>query len=694
MHRLDRHPSVDEAAGQVVEQLGMRRRRPADAEIVRGLDDALAEVVLPDPVHEDARRQRIGPVGDPLGQLAPPAALPARGQPLAAEHLEEAAGNLGAEIPGFPADQHPRVLGLRPLRHRVGGVDEGQRLGEIFALLQRGLVLGLVLLQPLPRRGNLLRLLGLHGRPQHGGLLALEALDLRIDERAGFPRLRLGGAQLFELAPQVRVRRRNGRDGRGLLRLLWKRRLRLRGVGAASLIFVPDDLFVGDFLVLELLDGRVEQRHLGPVGLEDFVGLFLRNQRHEVARDLVELDARERVAGGGEDPVERVVVLVRDGVELVVVAARAADGKAQEGLAEIIDRIVDDQVLGARFARREAARRREVSRGDDLLVAFGLRPRGEQVAGDLLADELVEGFVRVERVDDVVPVFVHLRDRVVRVATRGVGVADDVQPVTAPALPIVRGGQQALDHRREGVRSRVLKEGLHLPGRRRQPDQVEGRPPQERPPVRVPRVRELFLLELREHEAVDRVPDPGFLPDGRKRGVRGRVIAPELPPFDEIDGGLRRGLRGARDSRVRRPHFDPRFEVADLLRAQPFRLLGRHVEVVVAVPDGMDEQALFGIARNHRGARFAAPQQALARIQVELRLHLVAAVALVAAVGQDGADPLLEELDALPGQKRCPFLALSSVEGLGVKPEGRQGGEGKEGAQGPHETAFSRQFPL
>ena len=48
-----------EFEGQPIEQIRMRRQRPLDAEIVFGLDKALAEVLLPDAIHDDARRQRI-----------------------------------------------------------------------------------------------------------------------------------------------------------------------------------------------------------------------------------------------------------------------------------------------------------------------------------------------------------------------------------------------------------------------------------------------------------------------------------------------------------------------------------------------------------------------------------------------------------------------------------------------------------
>src|SRR5205085_11337077 len=74
VQRLDR-PAGGEALRQVVEQLGVRRRLAELAEVARGADEALAEVVLPDAVDHHARRQRVVGAGDGLRQLQPAAAL-------------------------------------------------------------------------------------------------------------------------------------------------------------------------------------------------------------------------------------------------------------------------------------------------------------------------------------------------------------------------------------------------------------------------------------------------------------------------------------------------------------------------------------------------------------------------------------------------------------------------------------------
>ena len=65
--------------------------------------------------------------------------------------------------------------------------------------------------------------------------------------------------------------------------------------------------------------------------------------------------------------------------------------------------------------------------------------RREEVAGELLAEELVVGLVAVEGVDHPVAVPPGVRQRVVAVLAGGVGVADEVEPVPAPALAV--GGE-------------------------------------------------------------------------------------------------------------------------------------------------------------------------------------------------------------------------------------------------------------
>ena len=60
-------------------------------------------------------------------------------------------------------------------------------------------------------------------------------------------------------------------------------------------------------------------------------------------------------------------------------------------------------------------------------------------------DEFVKGKVGIEGVDDVIPVERHFGNGVVGVVSRGVGIARDVKPVTAPFSTIFGRGKEAFD---------------------------------------------------------------------------------------------------------------------------------------------------------------------------------------------------------------------------------------------------------
>ncbi len=146
--------------------------------------------------------------------------------------------------------------------------------------------------------------------------------------------------------------------------------------------------------------------------------------------------------------------------------------------------------------------------------------------------------------------------------------------------------------------------------------------------------------------------------------------------------------RGAslRDQRPRvgRPAADPLGDVRDLLVGKPVAL-GRHLEVVVPVADRVDDEAVGGLSRRDRRPRVAAVEHPLARVQHEAALDLVgqAAVALVAAVGEDRPDPRLEELEVTGGDRRRRRRHGRRRRGRDVRGKGRrEGGQRHGGAHG------------
>ena len=219
--------------------------------------------------------------------------------------------------------------------------------------------------------------------------------------------------------------------------------------------------------VFLLLPGRVLECVAEPFHLPVEPGLFLLarvdygsglgfaargDERHEVALLLVQFDPRPRITCAVKDAVERVVILRGDGIELVIVAARAAHGEPEEAAADVVDRVLDREVLRVVVhARAETAGVGEVAGRDDALVTLGVGRAALQVAGELIAHKLVVGQVAIEGGDDPVAVAVQLWDGVVGVVARGVGIAHDVEPVPAPAFTVTWRGEQPLDHAGERI---------------------------------------------------------------------------------------------------------------------------------------------------------------------------------------------------------------------------------------------------
>ena len=96
-----------------------------------------------------------------------------------------------------------------------------------------------------------------------------------------------------------------------------------------------------------------------------------------------------------EKSVEAEVVGLREWVEFVVMALGAVDGEAEEGAAESGDAVhdgFDAELLGvdAAFLVDLGV---AVETGGDLLLGRGV---GEEIAGELLDDELIVGLVAVQ----------------------------------------------------------------------------------------------------------------------------------------------------------------------------------------------------------------------------------------------------------------------------------------------------------
>ena len=104
--------------------------------------------------------------------------------------------------------------------------------------------------------------------------------------------------------------------------------------------------------------------------------------------------------GAEEDASHRVIVFGRDGVELVVVALCAGDVESEKGTRGNIDLVIHDFHAKGIAAGVVTLRSEGQEAGCDQTV-FHLLGRfigslGQEIAGDLLPDKLIIGFVRVE----------------------------------------------------------------------------------------------------------------------------------------------------------------------------------------------------------------------------------------------------------------------------------------------------------
>ena len=340
--------------------------------------------------------------------------------------------------------------------------------------------------------------------------------------------------------------------------------------------------------------------------------------------------------GGGEDAVERVVIARGDRIEFVIVAAGAGDGEAEEAARDDVDAVVDDVVLVA----EEAAAEGEKAHGGEGGFVFAER---ELVGGELFDEKLVEGQIGVEGADDVVAVGVREGEAAFGVADEvalGVGVAGDVEPEAAPAFAVAGGGEEAVDGAGVGVGRAVGEEGGDFGGRRGEACQVIGDTAQERAGVGGGGGREAGGGEFGVDEGVDRIAG------GRRRSRRQREEGPVLAGAGHVEGeggnGAGAGIGGA--------EADPVLEGGDFFGGE-FAAVAvfarRHLEVFVGEADGLDEEALVGIAGDESGAGRAAFAEGVAGVEGEAAFGfaLGGVVAGVAGLDENGADGGFEEFD-------------------------------------------------
>src|SRR5262245_16076550 len=212
-----------------------------------------------------------------------------------------------------------------------------------------------------------------------------------------------------------------------------------------------------------------------------------------------------------ENRLESIIIALRNGVELVVVAASAVGGQADKCLADGAEHIFEFFLAnsqakqrayrtGACFVPRTGDKK---ARGHDAVASRA----GEHVAGNLLADELVVRLVLVEALNDVIAIAPRVIADLVAFEALTLREPSHVEPVSSPALAITRRGQQSINQLLICIWRLVFQEGVQFLGRGREAMQVIGSAADQRGAIGGRRHRQAFAFELGDNKGIDRVDD-------------------------------------------------------------------------------------------------------------------------------------------------------------------------------------------
>ncbi len=182
----------------------------------------------------------------------------------------------------------------------------------------------------------------------------------------------------------------------------------------------------------------IPRGQLFPEGTESLIGRIVPDSIGEISSIWLMFGPRMGIDRAGEDPVEGIVVPSGDRVEFMIVAPGATDGEPEEGLAEIIERVLDGDVFQTLGADPDSAGGGDVAGGNGLFPPLVVGMGGEEVSGNLLAYELVVGLVPVKGVDHVIAISIGFGNGKIRGIAGGVGVAGQVEPVAAPPFAVGR----------------------------------------------------------------------------------------------------------------------------------------------------------------------------------------------------------------------------------------------------------------
>ena len=365
------------------------------------------------------------------------------------------------------------------------------------------------------------------------------------------------------------------------------------------------------------------QRRVNPV--RDVVGVVLERLR------------------AAQDACECVVVACRHGIELVIVAARAADGHAEKGFAEGVELLVHDVHAQHAFVLLLVVRwaESEKSCGGELSAALSGVLCWQKIPRDHLGDHPVERHIIADRLDEVVAEAPRVFKGQRATTARRLRETRKVHEVRGPAFGEGGRGELALDLGLE-----ILELGLLG----RKANQIKGQAAEKGGVVSIGRGLQAIGFQLRHNEAVDVVRGPvGFL-----HGWRGWLLRHLEGPEAAVHLWLGAMLCTAGDlvAGIMRTAADPGLQVGHVRFGE--LLLGRHLEIAVLIAHSLPEQAFLGLAGDERGAGVTAVFPACLMIETKTSLLLVRAMAVDAMLDEQRADALFKKLLLLRLIRHCP----------------------------------------
>ena len=583
----------------------MRGRVAHFPEVVEHGSQAAPEVVIPDAVDGHARGERVVAGQDPFGERQTASRCPAVGGRKF--HRRIAHGGHGKKprlhqrsvAVDVAVDQEIRGRGL--IAARTGMDVRALNPGLRNAFARSRLVARAVGGEAVIAVGDP------HGHRDGRGALFFNRFDgfqqiladgrvLRPDDavylRGGYRdgEEHLAGQQLLSRRALIF----GGRDG--ILHVLREPPVLGREQGFAIGLFQDAHLFAkpGDALV----DGG----NLPPISF----GFGGRDQR------VIHLDVRP------EDGLQAVIIFLGDGIELVVVAARALDGEAQNSASDGGDHVV--QILVAEFgivffAEAHLGVIAQEAGGDQAVVGH-LR---QFVSRQLFAEESVVRLVLIERADDVIAIAPGVGAVEIMFEAVGVGIAGNVEPVTSPALAVLGRTEQAVDQPLPCARLLIIYIGCRFGGRGKEAGKIEIGAAKQGGGVGLGGFREMLFAPGLFEEGVDGVAGGGRgEPD---RLAESPVIARAGRQDHVFQGCQRCQVAAIRGFRIRGRRFfprraliDPRLDQRGLFVGEfPIHRHGGFFKAGHAAVKG----AGFGLAGDQSGAALSAGEGVSAGAQIE-----------------------------------------------------------------------------